>query len=92
VSWRRAAAGERTIEPSKLEGSTSGDLILSGSKVKTSLLKLGRLQFSPKYIIKISWTGAQNLFMLHSTDWELWWMAATPGVGIQISLNNSFFF
>ena len=33
VSWRRAAAGERTIEPSRSESSTPGDLILSGSKV-----------------------------------------------------------
>jgi hypothetical protein len=29
----------RTIEPSKSEGSTPGDLILSGSKVKASLFK-----------------------------------------------------
>ena len=39
VSWRRAVAGDRTIEPSKSEGSTPGGLILSGSKVKVSLLK-----------------------------------------------------
>ena len=42
VSWRRAAAGDRTIEPSKSEGSTTGGLILIGSKVKGSLLKAGR--------------------------------------------------
>ena len=41
VSWRRAEAGDRTIEPSKSEGSTPGDLILSGSNVKASLLKAG---------------------------------------------------
>jgi hypothetical protein len=41
VSWRRAAAGDRTIEPSKSEGSTPGILILRGSKVKASLLKAG---------------------------------------------------
>ena len=41
VSWRRAAASDRTIEPSNLEGSTPGGLILSGSKVKASLLKAG---------------------------------------------------
>jgi len=33
VSWRRAAAGDRTIEPSRSEGSTLGNL-LSGCKVK----------------------------------------------------------
>ena len=41
VFWRRAAAGDRTIELSKSEGSTPGGLILSGSKVKASLLKAG---------------------------------------------------
>ena len=41
VSWRRAEAGNRTIELSKSEGSTPGGLILSGSKVKASLLKAG---------------------------------------------------
>jgi hypothetical protein len=39
VSWRREAAGDRKIEPSKSEGSTPGGLILSGSKFKTSLPK-----------------------------------------------------
>jgi hypothetical protein len=34
-------AGDGTIEPSKLEGSTPGSLILSGNKVKASLLKAG---------------------------------------------------
>ena len=40
MSWRRAAAGG-IIEPfrSRSEGSTPGDLILRGSKVKGSLLK-----------------------------------------------------
>ena len=33
VSWKRAVAGDRTIEPSRSEGSTIGNL-LSGSKVK----------------------------------------------------------
>jgi hypothetical protein len=33
------SAGDRTIEPSKEEGSTPGGLTLSGSKVKASLLK-----------------------------------------------------
>jgi hypothetical protein len=33
VSWRRAVAGDRTIEPSRSEGSTLSNL-LSGSKVK----------------------------------------------------------
>ena len=32
---------DRKIEPSKSEGSTPGGLILSGSKVKASLLKAG---------------------------------------------------
>jgi hypothetical protein len=41
VSWRSAAAGDRTIESSKWEGSTPGGLILRGSKVKASLLKAG---------------------------------------------------
>ena len=41
VPWRTAAAGDRTIEPSKSEGSAPGGLILSGSKVKVSLLKAG---------------------------------------------------
>ena len=52
MSWRRAAAGDRTIEPSKSEGSTPGGLSgskvkapggfrLSGSKVKANLLKAG---------------------------------------------------
>lgn len=36
VSWRRAAAGDRTIEPSRSEGSSPGGLILSGSKVRIS--------------------------------------------------------
>jgi hypothetical protein len=40
VSWRRAA-GDRTIEPSRSEGSTPGGLILSGSKVCNSLLQAG---------------------------------------------------
>jgi hypothetical protein len=34
-------AGDRTIEPFKSEGSIPGGLILSGSKVKASLLKAG---------------------------------------------------
>jgi hypothetical protein len=34
VSWRRAVAGDRTIEPSRSEGSTLGNLLLSSSKVK----------------------------------------------------------
>jgi hypothetical protein len=34
-------AGDRTIESSKSEGFSPGDLILSGSKVKASLLKAG---------------------------------------------------
>jgi hypothetical protein len=43
VSWRRAVAGDRTTEPSRSEGSTLGNLLLSGSKVKvwTSLLQAG---------------------------------------------------
>ena len=41
VSWRKAAAGDRTIDLSRSEGSTPGGLILSGSKVKASLLKAG---------------------------------------------------
>jgi hypothetical protein len=41
VSWRRAAAGDRTIEPSRSKGSTPGGLILSGSKVCISLLQAG---------------------------------------------------
>ena len=45
VSWRRAEAGDRTIKPSRSEGSTPGGLILSGSKVCISLLQgWGRLQ------------------------------------------------
>ena len=41
-------AGDRTIEPSRSEGSTPGGLILSGSKVCISLLQgWGRLQFLP---------------------------------------------
>ena len=33
VSWRRAVAGDKTIKPSRSEGSIPGGLILSGSKV-----------------------------------------------------------
>jgi hypothetical protein len=36
-----AAAGDRTIKPSRSEGSTPGSLTHSGSKVRTSLLKAG---------------------------------------------------
>ena len=35
----KSSGKDRTIEPSKSEGSTLGGLILSGSKVKVSLLK-----------------------------------------------------
>ena len=43
VSWRRAAADNRTIEPSRSrsESFTPGGLILSGSKARASLLKPG---------------------------------------------------
>jgi hypothetical protein len=42
VSWRRAAASDRIIEPSRsVEGSTPGGLILSGSKVYISPLQAG---------------------------------------------------
>jgi hypothetical protein len=43
VFWRRAVAGDRTKEPSRLEGSTLGNLLLNGSKVKVwiSLLQAG---------------------------------------------------
>jgi hypothetical protein len=41
VSWRRAEAGDRTIEPSRSEGSTPGSLTLRGSKVCISLLQAG---------------------------------------------------
>ena len=36
----KSSGKDRTIEPSKSEGSTLGGLILSGSKVKVSLLKV----------------------------------------------------
>jgi hypothetical protein len=57
VSWRRAVAGDRTIEPSRLEGSTLGNLLLSGSKFKVwiSLLQgRGKLLVS---IRKSWWKG-----------------------------------
>ena len=62
---RRAAEVDITIEPSKWEGYTPGDLIFSGSKVWISLLQgWGKLQFLPKYILKIIWTGHKNCLCL----------------------------
>jgi hypothetical protein len=46
----------------------------------------GRLQFLPDYTIKI----AGPRCMLHSPAWELWWLAALPGLGTQIFPNHSY--
>jgi hypothetical protein len=77
VSWRRAAAGDRTIEPSRSKGSTPGGLILSGNKVCISLLQAGGgYNFLPDYIIKIA--GPRHKIYLCSIvlpgSYGGWWL------------------
>jgi hypothetical protein len=60
VIYRKQSLGEKQIEPSRSEGSTLGNLLLSGSKVKSgsSCFKAEGGYNSSLNIIKISWTEA----------------------------------
>lgn len=76
-------AGGRTIEPSGQEGSTLGNLLLSGSKDKVwiSLFQAGRVYISSLFILKIA--GLRHNIYLCSIvpAWDLWWIVAAPDLG-----------